>query len=150
MGLSLQFESHHPRGSVYWGELGLDHKGTLIVKLFLGRHSEQLRPVERVSNSRWTPPLHQISDGQFLSRGLLHWPLPTILAWSQTDTMPPLFSEQSFGPLREDQGWEWGWGERFGRSRRRRGCGLSKVSWSMISEHLEIYSKCLSWLEKQQ
>lgn len=31
MGLSLQFENHHPRGWTYERELGLGHKGNLIV-----------------------------------------------------------------------------------------------------------------------
>lgn len=82
-------------------------------------------------------------------KGLLHCPLLTILACLQTETMSPFSLNRPSGHLREDQSWEWGWGEQSGRRRRGR-CGFSKVSLSMVSERLEIYSKCLFWLEKQQ
>ena len=81
-----------------------------------------------------------------LVKGLLHWPLLTTLARSQIETMPPFSLNSPWGHLREDQGGEGGWGEQLGRRRgRKTGCRFSKVSWSMMSEGLEIYSKCLSW-----
>lgn len=148
MGLGLQSENHHPR---WWAceYLGLDHKGNLTVRLFLGGTVSRWRQLGGTSYSPWISPFHQISN-QCFCQGLHHWPLLAILAHIQTETMSPYSLNCPLGHLREDQSWGWGWGEQWGRRRRRGGCGFSKVSLSMVRERLEIYSKALSWLEKQQ
>lgn len=120
MGLSLQFENHHPRGDE--GELGLGHKGNLIVDLFLGGHSELLTSAWGTSHSLWTSPFHQISN-QCFCQGAASLASADHPGMSPNRNNVPLFSESSFGsPQRrpelgvrvgrairkeEEEGWVW-------------------------------------------